>query len=142
MPMPIRELSVSVDDFELCAYWRLGRICAQVLLINNDHVRLQIVKACEPNRLFKERNALGLVNEVDQLSKALACRRTSFAGTRWDKPLSISSARRDAFEFKAQSEFIAVKGKPVSPNLHSQLNWFQVKGGGPVTNSFLGWQWR
>jgi hypothetical protein len=42
----------------------------------------------------------------------------------------------------AQSELIAVKGKPEFPNLHSQLNYFPVNGVGPATNSFMKWQVR
>jgi hypothetical protein len=51
MLMPIRELSVSVDDFELCAYWRLGRLRYQTLRIHEDQVVLKRVKACLPSSL-------------------------------------------------------------------------------------------
>ena len=43
--------------------------------------------------MLKVLNAGGFVKEVTHLSKALACRRTSSAGMRLDKPLSISAAR-------------------------------------------------
>jgi hypothetical protein len=70
----MRALSVSVDDFGLCAYWLLGRLRAQALCVHDDHVRLQRVEACPPSSLFKVLIAHGLVKEVDYLSKAAASR--------------------------------------------------------------------
>ena len=82
MLMLMRSLSVSVDYFGLCAYGLLGRLRYKALDIHEEHAGLKRVKACLPSSLFKLLCARSLVKKETYLSKALACCRTSSAGTR------------------------------------------------------------
>ena len=72
MLMPMRSLSVSVDDFELCAYWLLVRLRYQTLRIQDDQVGLKRAKACLPRSLFKLLCARSLVKKRNSLEQSVS----------------------------------------------------------------------
>lgn len=62
---------MSVDDFELCAYWRLGRLRYQALDIHEEHAGLKRVKACLLSSLFKLLCARSLVKKRNSLEQSV-----------------------------------------------------------------------